>query len=87
MPFDKRQKELNLFSPEKRRLRKDLTTPFQYAMVIKRSHMENTKGKGYKSHQEWFHLSTRYTFFHSENDHSLQQPLSRVVVEIPSLEV
>ena len=57
LPCEERLRELDLFSLEKRRLRGDLITMFQYVKgsykedgdsVLTRSHMEKTRGNGYK---------------------------------------
>lgn len=95
MPLNKKQMELNLFSLEKRRLRKDLTTVFQYAMGSNKedggSLFEEAtwrrQGERAKVTPRVVSPQHKIYFFYSESDHSLQQPLSRDVVEIPSLEV
>ncbi|GAB0184611.1 hypothetical protein GRJ2_000926400 [Grus japonensis] len=95
LPYKKRLKELGHFTLKKRKLRRDLITLFQYLnasykenrrSLFTRSHMERTRGNGYKLHQERFHLDINPKFFtvgainHWNN-------LPRDVVESPSLEV
>ena len=83
---------------EKRRLRGGLITVFQYlkggykedgGSLFTRSHMEKTRGNGYKLHQErgFTSIQDRYClgFFYSENNH--WNSLPRDAVESPSLEV
>ncbi|KAK4828698.1 hypothetical protein QYF61_000536 [Mycteria americana] len=41
---------------------------------FRRSHMEMTRGNGYKLHWERFHLDIRKKLFYSENNQSLKQP-------------
>ena len=57
LPHEERLRELGLFSLEKRRLRGDLLTMFQYLKsgykedgdcLFTRSHMEKMRGNGYK---------------------------------------
>ncbi|KAK4826168.1 hypothetical protein QYF61_006030 [Mycteria americana] len=91
LPYEERLKEL------KRRLSGDIITitVFQYltdgykenrGSLFMRSHMEKTRGNGYKLHWETFHLNIRTTFFYSKNNHSLEQP-PQERVESPLLKV
>ncbi|KAK4815390.1 hypothetical protein QYF61_001378, partial [Mycteria americana] len=72
LPYNKRLKELVLFSWEKRRLRGDLTTVFQYlkggykedgGSLFTSSHMDKTKDNRYKLQWERFHLDIGKKFF------------------------
>ncbi|XP_074677350.1 uncharacterized protein LOC141922118 isoform X2 [Strix aluco] len=67
---------------KRKRLRGDLITVFQYikggskeerGSLFTRSPVEQTRGHGYKLHQERFHLNVREIFY-SENNYSMEQP-------------
>ena len=72
LPCEERLRELVLFSLERRRLRGDIITMFQYLKcgyrededsLFTRSHMEKTRGHGYKLLLRRFQLDTRGKFF------------------------
>ncbi|PKU32063.1 hypothetical protein llap_17634 [Limosa lapponica baueri] len=64
LPYEERLRELHLFSLEKRRLRGDLITMFQYLKkedgdsLFTRSHMEKMRANGYRLLQGRFQLDT-----------------------------
>ncbi|GAB0179918.1 mitochondrial enolase superfamily member 1 [Grus japonensis] len=71
LPYEERLRELGLFSLEKRRLRGDLITMFQYLKgvykedgdsLFRRSHMEKMRGNGCKLFLGRFQLNTRGKF-------------------------
>lgn len=70
--YEERLKAIDIFFLKKRRPRADLITVFQYfeggykqdgGSLFTGSHMENTRGNGYKWYWERFHLDKRNTFF------------------------
>ena len=72
LPYEERSRELGLFSLEKRRLRGDLITMFQYLKGgykedgdsgFTRSHMEKMRGNGYKLLLGRVRLDTRGKYF------------------------
>ena len=82
-----------MFSLEKRRLRGDLITMFQYLKggyeedgdsLFTRSHMEKTRGNGYKLCLGRFQLDTRGRFF-TMRTISHWNNLPREVVDSPTL--
>ena len=72
LPYEERLRELGLFSLERRRLRGDIITMFQDLKggykedgdsVFTRSHMEKTRGNGYKLLLGRVRLDTRGKYF------------------------
>ena len=75
LPYEERLRKLGLFSLEKRRLRVDLITMFQYLKndykedgdsLLTRSHTEKTRSNGYKLILGRFRLDTRENFSQGE---------------------
>ncbi|GAB0208708.1 hypothetical protein GRJ2_003336500 [Grus japonensis] len=96
LPYEERLKELGLFSLEKRRLRGNLVTIFQYLKggykedgdsLFTKNHMEKTRGNGYQLHGERFLLDIRQTIFFTARTINHWNNLPRDMVESPSLEV
>ncbi|PKU45878.1 hypothetical protein llap_3820 [Limosa lapponica baueri] len=94
LPYEERLRELSLFSLEKRRLRGDLITMFQYLKggykedghsLFKRSHMEKTRSNRYKLLLGRFRLDKRGKFFKLRTI-SHWNNLPGVVVDSPSLD-
>jgi len=94
LPYEKRLKELGLFSLQKRRLRGDLITVFQYLKcgykedgdhLSTRNHMEKTRGNGYKLLLQGFQLDTKAKFF-TMRTISYWNNLPREVVDSPTLD-
>ena len=94
LPYEKRLRQLGLFSLEKRRLRKDLITMFQCLkcsykedgdFLSTRSHMEKMRGNGYKLLLGTFQLDTKENFF-TVRTISHWNNLPREVVDSPTLD-
>jgi len=82
LPCEERQKELSLFSLEKRRLGGGPVTVFQYLKdsyeedrdcLFTRSHMVKTSGYRYNMQKERLHFAIIKVFY-SKNNHLLEQP-------------
>lgn len=83
--WEEGQKELGLFSLEKRRFEREIITIFQYNIpdrgsLFMRSHMEKTRSNGWKLHWERFHLNIRKNSF-TMKAFIQRKNLSRGVVE------
>ncbi|PKU37620.1 hypothetical protein llap_12074 [Limosa lapponica baueri] len=94
LPYEERPRELGLFSLEERRLRGDDITRFQYLKggykkdgdsLFTRSHMEKTRGNGYKLLLRRFSLDTRGKFF-TVRTICFWISLPREVVDSPTLD-
>ncbi|KAK4830388.1 hypothetical protein QYF61_010899 [Mycteria americana] len=94
LPYEERLREPCSFNLEKRRLRGDLVTMFQYLKggykeygdsLFTRSHMEKTRGNGYKLLLGKFQLDTRGRFF-TMRIICYWNNLPREVVDSPTLD-
>ncbi|PKU40764.1 hypothetical protein llap_8936 [Limosa lapponica baueri] len=92
--YEERLRELDLFSLEKRRVRGDLSTVFQYLKggykedgdcLFTRSHREKTRGNSSKLLQGRFRLDTRGQLF-TMRTISYWNNLLREVVDSPTLD-
>jgi len=94
LPYEERLRKLGLFSLEKRRLRVDLITMFQYLKngykedgdsLLTRSHTEKTRSNGYKLILGRFRLDRRGKSF-TMRTISHWNNLPREVVDCPTLD-
>jgi len=81
LPYVERLRELGLFSLEKRRLREDLVTVFQYLKggykedgdsLFTRSHMEKTRGDVVQVPPGEILIEYKRKFFHNGNNQPLE---------------